>query len=97
MQKDRITKKLHKKSILPIVLKPGPARRVDPGMGPVRVEAKTRLGIGPARPDRPGTRLTRQDPASNPLTFFLFFFLLKQRRFDFFKKKILPSDPVKTQ
>ena len=39
----------------------------------------------------PGTRLTRQDPTSNPLTFifFLFFFLLKRRCFDFFKKKNL--------
>jgi hypothetical protein len=36
------------------VLKPGPARWVtrdpaDPGLGLVRVEAKTRLGIGPEK------------------------------------------------
>ena len=41
------------------VLKPGPAWRVDPGPGdpalePVRVEAKTRSGIGPVKPGRPG-------------------------------------------
>ena len=47
---------VHRKkvTVYPIVLKPGPAGRVDPGMGPVRVEAKTRLGIDPARPGRPG-------------------------------------------
>ena len=33
MQKDIITKKPHEKSILPIVLKLGSARRVDPGPG----------------------------------------------------------------
>ena len=47
------------------VLKPGPARRVDladPGLGPVRVEAKTRLKIGPAKPGQPGTRSTRVRP-----------------------------------
>jgi hypothetical protein len=46
----------------------------------------------------PATRLTRQDPVANPLTFvfFLFyFFLLKRRRFDFFlKKRIDPANPV---
>jgi len=36
------------------VLKPGPARRVDPSLGPVRVKAKTRSGIGPGKPGRPG-------------------------------------------
>jgi hypothetical protein len=34
------------------VLKPGPAREVDPGL--VRVEAKTRSGIDPGKPGRPG-------------------------------------------
>ena len=41
-------------NLLHSVLKPGPARRVDPGLRPVRVEAKTRLGIGPVKPGRPG-------------------------------------------
>jgi len=36
------------------VLKPRPARRADPGLGLVRVEAKTRLGIGPEKPGQPG-------------------------------------------
>jgi len=36
------------------VLKPGPARRVDPGLGPVRVEAKTRSGVGLVKPGRFG-------------------------------------------
>jgi hypothetical protein len=38
------------------VLKPGPARRVDPadpGLEPVRVEVKTRLGVGPVKPSPP--------------------------------------------
>jgi hypothetical protein len=38
-----------------------------------------------ADPARPG-----QKPGCNSLTFFL----LKQRRFDFFKKKFDPDDPV---
>jgi hypothetical protein len=33
---------------------------------------------------------------TNPLIFvFFLFFLLKRRRFDFFKKRIDPADPVK--
>jgi hypothetical protein len=43
----------------------------------------------------PATRLTRQDPVANPLTFVFLFFLLKQRRFDL--KKTDPADPVKTR
>ena len=94
------------KSNKSIVLKPGPARWVDPGMELVWVEAKTRLGIDPARPGRPGGSTwdpanparPGQNPASNPLTFifFVFFiFLLKRRRFDFFKKKNFdPADPA---
>jgi len=62
-------------------LKPGPARRVDPGPEPGRVDEKTgegktrrdpagRLG-DPADPARPG-----QEPVTNLLTFvfFVFFF-----------------------
>jgi hypothetical protein len=52
---------------------------------PGRVEEKT--GEGKIRCDpatRSKTRLQSVD----------FFFLLKQRRFDFFKKKIDPDDPV---
>jgi len=36
--------------------------------------------IDPTRPD--------QDPVANPLTFIFFVFLLKRRRFDFFRKKL---------
>jgi hypothetical protein len=41
------------------VLKLGPARRAtrdsaDLGLGPVRVEVKTCLGVGPVKPGRPG-------------------------------------------
>jgi hypothetical protein len=70
-------------------LKPGPPRRVDPGLELGRVkekigEEKTRCdSIDPARPG--------QKPGCNPLIFFL----LKRRCFDF--KKIDPSDPVKTR
>ena len=50
------------------VLKPGPARRADPGLGPVRVEAKTRSRVGPVKPGRPG-RSTRDpaDPGLEPV------------------------------
>jgi len=37
-----------------IVIKPGPARRVDPVAGPVRVRKKTGECKKPARPGRPG-------------------------------------------
>ena len=59
--------------------------RLKPG----RVEEKTgeeKTWCDPARP--------RQDPVANPLTFV---FLLKRRRFDCFKKKTDPADPVKTR
>ena len=59
------------KSISIRVLKPGPARWVDPGLGPVRVEAKTYLGIGPGKPGRPGTRSTRSNRV-RPGLFFLY-------------------------
>ena len=42
------------------VIKPGPARRVDPGPGPVRTAQKTGARKKPARPDL--TRVTRPDP-----------------------------------
>jgi len=75
-----------------IVLKPGPA---DPGLEPGRVEEKT--GEGKTRCDL----AIRQDPVANPLTFIFFcFFLLKQRCFDFLKKKLIqsrPNNPVKTR
>jgi hypothetical protein len=56
-----------------------------PGTRPTqgRVEEKTDEGKTGV------TRLTRQDPVANPLTFV--FFLLKRRRFDFFKKKLTRS------
>ena len=54
-----------------IVLKPGSARWVDPGMEPVRVEAKTRLGIGLVKPGRPGTRSTLPNPGETQPLFFL--------------------------
>jgi hypothetical protein len=53
------------------VLKPELARRVDPGLGLVRVEAKTRSGIGPAKPGRPGTRSTRSNPGETRSIFFI--------------------------
>ena len=54
------------------VLKPGPARQVDPGLEPVRVEGKTRLEIGPGKPGRPGgTRFTRSNPGETRSIFFL--------------------------
>ena len=62
------------------VLKPGPARRVDPGLGPVRVEAKTRSGIGPGKPGRPGTRSTRSNPGETRSIFFILT-VIKRRRF----------------
>jgi hypothetical protein len=84
-------------------LKPGPARRVDPGPEPGRVDEKT--GEGKTRCDpagRPGdpADLARpgQDPVTNPLAFVFFvFFLLKRRRFDFFLKELTRttrSNPV---
>jgi hypothetical protein len=54
-------------------LKPGPARRVDPGLEPGRIEEK--MGEEKTRCDLT-TRLTRQDLVANPLT-FVFFLKLK--------------------
>jgi hypothetical protein len=52
------------------VLKPELARRVDLGLGLVQVEAKTRSGIDPAKPGRPGTRSTRSNPGETRSIFF---------------------------
>jgi hypothetical protein len=61
-------------------LKPGPARLVDQGPGRSRSwnqaglkkkQGKKKLGV---------TRLTRQDPVANPLT-FIFCFLTKMTSF----------------
>jgi hypothetical protein len=51
-----------------ILLKPGPAWQVDPGLEPGRVDEKIgkfMTRCNPAGPEKPGC---------NPLTFFLFFF-----------------------
>jgi len=65
------------------VLKPGPARRVDSGLGPVRVEVKTCLGVGLVKTGRPGTRSTGQTRS----LFFLYILAnIKRRRFDLFKR-----------
>jgi hypothetical protein len=55
------------------VLKPGPVRRVDPGMGPVRVEAKNRLGVGLVKPGRLGG--STRNPGNPAETRSLFFFI----------------------
>jgi hypothetical protein len=67
-------------------LKPGPARRVNPGLEPGRVEEK--IGEEKTRRDPAdlATWLTRQDPVKNSV--------LKRFRFIFFKKKIDLGDPV---
>jgi len=68
-QKQILKKKIT--SLFPTsVLKPGLARRVDPGLGLVRVEAKTRSGIGPAKPGRPRTRSTRSNLGETRSIFF---------------------------
>jgi hypothetical protein len=66
------------------VLKPGPARRVDPGLVPVRVEAKTRSGVGLVKPGRPGGS-TRDPghpvkPGWDPVYFFFRLIDVKRRR-----------------
>jgi len=62
-----------------IVLKPGSTQdQADPGLEPGRVEKKQGKEK-PGMTQRPGQKL-----GCNLLTFF---FLLKQRRFDFFFKK----------
>jgi len=61
------------------VLKPGPARRVDPGLGPVQVEVKTHSGVGQVKPGRPGPPdQTRLRPG---LYFFFILIDVKRRRF----------------
>jgi hypothetical protein len=79
--------------------RPGPVGR--PGTRPTR--GRNRAGLmkkqGKEKPGWPGgsTRLTRQDPVTNPLTFvFFLFFLLKRRRFDFFFKN-WPGRPGQTR
>jgi len=66
------------------VLKLGPARRVDPGLGPVQVEAKTRLEIGPKKPGRPGTRSTQSNPGETRSIFFILT-VIKRRCFGILK------------
>jgi hypothetical protein len=54
-----------------IVIKPGPARRVDPVApvaGPVRVCQKTGLCNDPVKPGRPMTRVTRANPGDTRVT-----------------------------
>jgi len=96
-----------------IVLKPGPARRVD--LGPGRPEAgtgpgwrKNRKSHDPVWPGRLG-ELTRQNPvATRWLLFFLFcFFFTKMTPFRIFFKigidladpatRSKPGDPVQTR
>jgi hypothetical protein len=73
-----------------LVLKPGLARRVDSGSGrPGTVTGPGWQKKGKKKPGMiwrvdPVTRLTGQDPVTNPLTFVFFVFLLKRRRFEFF-------------
>jgi len=67
-------KKIEYQCLLVIVLKPGPARWVNPGLEPDRVEEKTEEGKTRCNPDDPATQLTRQDPVANPLTFIFFIF-----------------------
>jgi hypothetical protein len=64
-----------KKLLKLVVLKPSPVWRVNPGLEPSRVEKKIGEEKTWCDPARPG-----QKPGCNPLIFFL----LKQRRFDFF-------------
>ena len=64
-----------------IVLKLGPVRRVDLGLELGRVKKKQ----GKEKPSV--IRLTRQDLVKTRLQLVdLYFFLLKRRRFNFFKK-----------
>jgi hypothetical protein len=71
-----------------IVLKPSPARRVDPGPDQPGTGTgpgwwKNRKNHDPVWPGRPGG-LTQQNPVAT--RWLLFFFLLKQHRFEFFFK-----------
>jgi len=70
--------------VLIIVLKTGPARRVDPGLELDQIEEKIEEKNNPVW------------AGCNPLT-FNFFKKSKWHRFDFFKKKIDLGDPVKTR
>jgi hypothetical protein len=63
-----------------IVLRPGPTRQVD--MGPVRVEAKTRLEVGPAKPGRLGTRLIWVNPAETRFSIIYIYIKVTRCRFD---------------
>jgi hypothetical protein len=70
-----------------IVLKPGSTQdQADPGLESGRVEEKT--GEEKTRYDLATRSKTRLQPVD------FFFFLLKQRRFDFLKKQIDMDDPV---
>jgi hypothetical protein len=60
----------------------------DLELKPGRVEEKTGKEKTRCDPARPGKK-----PGCNPLT-FVFFFLLKRHRFNFFKKKIDLNDSV---
>ena len=76
--------------LLSRVLKPGPPGGstrdpADPGLGPVRVEAKTRSRIGPGKPSRPGTRSTWSNPGETRSIFFLFWLSLNDVVFGFLK------------
>jgi len=75
-----------------IVLKPGPARRVNPGLEPGRVEEK----IEEEKTRWPGwPSKTRSKAGCNSLA-FVFFFLLKRHRFDL-KKWIDPMTRSKPE
>jgi hypothetical protein len=66
-------------------LKLGPARQVDPGLEPGRVEktGEEKIRHDPVDPARPGYK-----PVA--FCFFFVFFLLKRRRFDLKKKLTQP-------
>jgi hypothetical protein len=76
-------------SASPRVLKPGPALRVDLGLRPVRVEAKTHSGIDPRKPDQPGTRSTRPNPGETRSIFFFIFTIIKRVLLN-----LLPTKPL---
>jgi hypothetical protein len=88
-----------------IVLKPGRAQRVDPGPG--RPEAGTGPGWRKNRGRKnpvwlswPGDPVDPARPGCKPVDFFIFYFLLKWRRFDFKKQELTrpkPGNPIKTR
>jgi hypothetical protein len=49
-------------------------------MKPVRVKEKTRLGVGPVKPGRPGTQATQSNPPES-WSFFYILIDVKRRRF----------------